>query len=155
MLTLASVESVENAPVAKLRFIYAAPKIISGIVSVTIYNLVEGERVTSEMPVDYSKWKDIEVSDDEDDTHPNVDTPSLFRWRHEVRFLAFFVAVTFETWASFRSFPYNKVFEAGLPVCQCVAGQDFCAFGLKPWDLSQSCDGCCSFRLFGWSKKCF
>lgn len=25
------------------------------------------------------------MSDDEDDTHPNVDTPSLFRWRHEAR----------------------------------------------------------------------
>ena len=37
------------------------------------------------MPLDYSKWKDIEVSDDEDDTHPNVDTPSLFRWRHQAR----------------------------------------------------------------------
>ncbi|KAL1244931.1 Hsp90 co-chaperone Cdc37 [Trichinella spiralis] len=37
------------------------------------------------MPIDYSRWKDIEVSDDEDDTHPNVDTPSLFRWRHEAR----------------------------------------------------------------------
>jgi len=35
--------------------------------------------------VDYSKWKDIEISDDEDETHPNVDTPSLFRWRHEAR----------------------------------------------------------------------
>ncbi|XP_055310938.1 hsp90 co-chaperone Cdc37 [Sitodiplosis mosellana] len=35
--------------------------------------------------VDYSKWKDIEISDDEDDTHPNIDTPSLFRWRHEAR----------------------------------------------------------------------
>jgi len=22
--------------------------------------------------VDYSKWKDIEISDDEDETHPNV-----------------------------------------------------------------------------------
>uniref|UniRef100_A0A915DRN1 Hsp90 chaperone protein kinase-targeting subunit n=1 Tax=Ditylenchus dipsaci TaxID=166011 RepID=A0A915DRN1_9BILA len=32
------------------------------------------------MPIDYSKWKTIEVSDDEDDTHPNIDTPSLFRW---------------------------------------------------------------------------
>lgn len=31
------------------------------------------------MPIDYSKWKNIEVSDDEDDTHPNIDTPSLFR----------------------------------------------------------------------------
>jgi len=37
------------------------------------------------MPIDYSKWKDIEVSDDEDDTHPNIDTPSLFKWRHEAR----------------------------------------------------------------------
>jgi cell division cycle protein 37 len=37
------------------------------------------------MPIDYSKWKKIEVSDDEDDTHPNIDTPSLFRWRHQAR----------------------------------------------------------------------
>lgn len=37
------------------------------------------------MPIDYSKWKDIEVSDDEDDTHPNIDTPSLYRWRHQAR----------------------------------------------------------------------
>lgn len=35
--------------------------------------------------VDYSKWKTIDVSDDEDDTHPNIDTPSLFRWRHQAR----------------------------------------------------------------------
>lgn len=35
--------------------------------------------------VDYSKWNNIEVSDDEDDTHPNIDTPSLFRWRHQAR----------------------------------------------------------------------
>ncbi len=27
----------------------------------------------------------LQVSDDEDDTHPNVDTPSLFRWRHQAR----------------------------------------------------------------------
>ena len=26
-----------------------------------------------------------QVSDDEDDTHPNIDTPSLFRWRHQAR----------------------------------------------------------------------
>lgn len=37
------------------------------------------------MPIDYSKWKAIEVSDDEDDTHPNIDTASLFRWRHQAR----------------------------------------------------------------------
>ncbi|XP_070712386.1 hsp90 co-chaperone Cdc37-like, partial [Pempheris klunzingeri] len=35
--------------------------------------------------VDYSKWSKIEVSDDEDDTHPNIDTGSLFRWRHKAR----------------------------------------------------------------------
>ncbi|XP_052865201.1 hsp90 co-chaperone Cdc37 [Anopheles cruzii] len=35
--------------------------------------------------VDYSRWKNIEISDDEDDTHPNIDTPSLFRWRHQAR----------------------------------------------------------------------
>ncbi|CAG2122909.1 unnamed protein product, partial [Medioppia subpectinata] len=35
--------------------------------------------------VDYSKWKAIEISDDEDDTHPNIDTASLFRWRHQAR----------------------------------------------------------------------
>ncbi|XP_055844020.1 hsp90 co-chaperone Cdc37 [Episyrphus balteatus] len=35
--------------------------------------------------VDYSKWKDIEISDDEDEVHPNIDTPSLFRWRHQAR----------------------------------------------------------------------
>ena len=40
---------------------------------------------TNSSMVDYSKWKDIEVSDDEDDTHPNIDTPSLFRWRHQAR----------------------------------------------------------------------
>lgn len=34
-------------------------------------------------PLSYKKWENIEVSDDEDDTHPNVDTPSLFRWRHK------------------------------------------------------------------------
>lgn len=35
--------------------------------------------------MNYDKWKKIEVSDDEDDTHPNIDTPSLFRWRHTAR----------------------------------------------------------------------
>ncbi|CAF0732181.1 unnamed protein product [Adineta steineri] len=36
-------------------------------------------------PMNYDKWKKIEVSDDEDDVHPNIDTPSLFRWRHQAR----------------------------------------------------------------------
>jgi cell division cycle protein 37 len=35
--------------------------------------------------LNYRKWDHIEVSDDEDDTHPNIDTPSLFRWRHQAR----------------------------------------------------------------------
>ena len=35
--------------------------------------------------VDYRKWDNIEVSDDEDETHPNIDTRSLFKWRHEAR----------------------------------------------------------------------
>lgn len=35
--------------------------------------------------VDYRKWDHIEVSDDEDETHPNIDTRSLFKWRHEAR----------------------------------------------------------------------
>ena len=30
------------------------------------------------------KWDNIEISDDEDDTHPNIHTPSLFKWRHDV-----------------------------------------------------------------------
>ena len=30
-------------------------------------------------------WIISQVSDDEDDTHPNIDTPSLFKWRHEAR----------------------------------------------------------------------
>lgn len=37
------------------------------------------------MATNYRKWDHIEISDDEDDTHPNVDTPSLFKWRHEAR----------------------------------------------------------------------
>jgi len=35
--------------------------------------------------INYSKWDHIEISDDEDDTHPNIHTPSLFKWRHEAR----------------------------------------------------------------------
>lgn len=27
----------------------------------------------------------LQISDDEDDTHPNIDTGSLFRWRHQAR----------------------------------------------------------------------
>ncbi|KAM8878609.1 hsp90 co-chaperone Cdc37-like [Spinachia spinachia] len=35
--------------------------------------------------IDYSAWDHIYVSDDEDVTHPYVDTPSLFRMRHRAR----------------------------------------------------------------------
>ncbi|KAJ6477349.1 Cdc37 N terminal kinase binding-domain-containing protein [Mycena vitilis] len=42
------------------------------------------------MPLNYKKWDKLEVSDDSDiETHPNVDTPSLIRWKqrdiHEKR----------------------------------------------------------------------
>lgn len=47
--------------------------------------LDEGRLYPDATMVDYSKWKNIEISDDEDDTHPNIDTPSLFRWRHQAR----------------------------------------------------------------------
>ena len=39
----------------------------------------------SEMPVNYSKWDNIEVSDDEDETHPNIEKSYLFRLRHQAR----------------------------------------------------------------------
>ena len=34
---------------------------------------------------DYSKWDHIELSDDEDDVHPNIDKESWFRMRHRSR----------------------------------------------------------------------
>ncbi|KAI3382031.1 hypothetical protein SNEBB_005931 [Seison nebaliae] len=37
------------------------------------------------MPLDYSRWDHIDLSDDEDDQHPNIDKHSLNRWRHEAR----------------------------------------------------------------------
>uniref|UniRef100_A0A8C9GT79 Hsp90 co-chaperone Cdc37 n=1 Tax=Piliocolobus tephrosceles TaxID=591936 RepID=A0A8C9GT79_9PRIM len=33
--------------------------------------------------VDYSMWDHIEVSNDEDETHPDINTASLFHWRHQ------------------------------------------------------------------------
>ncbi|XP_031635004.1 hsp90 co-chaperone Cdc37-like [Contarinia nasturtii] len=33
----------------------------------------------------YNTWKTNENSDDEDDTHPNIDMPSLFSWRRQLR----------------------------------------------------------------------
>mmetsp|Transcript_106889 Transcript_106889/g.297662 ORF Transcript_106889/g.297662 Transcript_106889/m.297662 type:complete len:347 (-) Transcript_106889:67-1107(-) len=34
---------------------------------------------------DYSKWDNIELSDDEDDLHPNIDKDSWFRLKHRTR----------------------------------------------------------------------
>jgi cell division cycle protein 37 len=36
-------------------------------------------------PFDYSKWDKIELSDDEEDLHPNIDKDSWFRWKHQAR----------------------------------------------------------------------
>ncbi|KAM4603313.1 hsp90 co-chaperone Cdc37-like [Polymixia lowei] len=41
--------------------------------------------MTTSTGIDYSVWDHIYVSDDEDETHPNVDTPSLYRMRHRTR----------------------------------------------------------------------
>ena len=36
-------------------------------------------------PFDYSKWDKLELSDDEDDVHPNIDKESWFRMKHRSR----------------------------------------------------------------------
>eukprot|EP00929_Paragymnodinium_shiwhaense_P109303 TRINITY_DN75721_c0_g1_i1.p1 TRINITY_DN75721_c0_g1~~TRINITY_DN75721_c0_g1_i1.p1 ORF type:complete len:357 (-),score=107.64 TRINITY_DN75721_c0_g1_i1:252-1322(-) len=36
-------------------------------------------------PFDYSKWDKIELSDDEEDLHPNIDKDSWFRLKHRTR----------------------------------------------------------------------
>jgi len=36
-------------------------------------------------PFDYSKWDNIELSDDEDDVHPNIERESWFRMKHRAR----------------------------------------------------------------------
>lgn len=36
-------------------------------------------------PFDYSKWDKIELSDDEEDVHPNIDKESWFRMKHRSR----------------------------------------------------------------------
>lgn len=36
-------------------------------------------------PFDYSKWDKIELSDDEEDVHPNIDKDSWFRMKHRSR----------------------------------------------------------------------
>lgn len=39
----------------------------------------------SKKAFDYSKWDKIELSDDEDDVHPNIDRESWFRLKHRSR----------------------------------------------------------------------
>jgi len=41
--------------------------------------------VTMSKPFDYSKWDNIELSDDEDDVHPNIERESWFRMKHRAR----------------------------------------------------------------------
>jgi cell division cycle protein 37 len=41
--------------------------------------------IMSKKPFDYSKWDNIELSDDEDDVHPNIDKESWFRMKHRSR----------------------------------------------------------------------
>ena len=36
-------------------------------------------------PFDYSKWDNIELSDDESDCHPNIEKESWFRMKHRSR----------------------------------------------------------------------
>ncbi|XP_014249360.1 hsp90 co-chaperone Cdc37-like [Cimex lectularius] len=35
--------------------------------------------------VDYSKWRKIEISDDEDETHPSIESSALFDYKHQAR----------------------------------------------------------------------
>ena len=41
--------------------------------------------VVMSKPFDYSKWDKIELSDDEEDVHPNIDRESWFRMKHRSR----------------------------------------------------------------------
>ena len=50
----------------------------------TFSNFIESKQTMSK-PFDYSKWDNIELSDDEDDVHPNIDRESWFRMKHRSR----------------------------------------------------------------------
>lgn len=51
-----------------------------------LFFLIEYVIVVSPKELTYKKLIVVfQISDDEDDTHPNIDTPSLFRWRHQSR----------------------------------------------------------------------
>lgn len=40
---------------------------------------------TMSKTLNYSKWDNIEISDDDDDCHPNIDRESWFRMKHRSR----------------------------------------------------------------------
>lgn len=39
----------------------------------------------------YSKWDNIELSDDESDLHPNIDKDSWFRMKHRTRLVLVYI----------------------------------------------------------------
>lgn len=41
--------------------------------------------MASSLSEKYKKWDKLELSDDEDDVHPNIDKQSWFRWKHQAR----------------------------------------------------------------------
>ncbi|CAL1547310.1 unnamed protein product [Lymnaea stagnalis] len=43
------------------------------------------QEISQKLQFSLAKRRKSMISDDEDDTHPNIDTPSLFRWRHQAR----------------------------------------------------------------------
>jgi cell division cycle protein 37 len=52
--------------------------------SVTVWSFFESAFFTIVMPVDYSKWDKLELSDDSDiEVHPNVDKRSFIKWKQE------------------------------------------------------------------------
>lgn len=56
---------------------------LAGLVMVTTHPRAGGGMARK--PFDYSKWDKIELSDDEEDVHPNIDKDSWFRWKHQAR----------------------------------------------------------------------
>jgi hypothetical protein len=55
---------------------------LTGVKPRTLFKITAA---TMSKPVDYSKWDKIELSDDEEDVHPNIDKESWFRMKHRSR----------------------------------------------------------------------
>lgn len=52
--------------------------------SLGLRSLAEKHQGNTKMPIDYSKWDKIELSDDSDvEVHPNVDKNSFIRWKQQ------------------------------------------------------------------------